>query len=137
MTDTKPGDDMTTVMDADADPVTMDADMVTMVTTEKAAAIAGVSARTVRRWIQQGHLASVEGKEGKLVSPADLLAAKEQARRGHGHSHVQQRPDRVLGHDNMTADTDTVMTAPALSSATAQMEAIRDEWLRPLIDRIE
>jgi hypothetical protein len=28
------------------------------------------------------------------------------------------------------------MTAPALSSATAQMEAIRDQWLLPLVDRI-
>jgi hypothetical protein len=36
----------------------------------------------------------------------------------------------------MATDADMVMTAPALSSATAQMEAIRDQWLMPLVDRI-
>ena len=37
----------------------------------------------------------------------------------------------------MATDRDTATTAPALSSATAQLEAIRDQWLRPLVDRIE
>ena len=38
----------------------------------------------------------------------------------------------------MATDTDTAMTEPTLlASATAQMEAIRDQWLRPLVDRIE
>jgi hypothetical protein len=38
----------------------------------------------------------------------------------------------------MAADTDTAMTAPVVSpAATAQLQAIRDEWLRPFVERIE
>jgi excisionase family DNA binding protein len=109
---------------------------VTMVTTEDAARLAGVSVRTIRRWIQHGHLPAVESDRGKLVSPADIPEARTRAGRGHGHGHILATNGHDRGHNNMTADTDTAMTAPALSSATAQMEAIRDQWLLPLVDRI-
>jgi excisionase family DNA binding protein len=137
MTDTNAAADADMVIDADTNRVAMDTDTVTMVTTEEAARIAGVSARTIRRWIQQGALAAVESERGKLVSPADLPAAKDQAGRGHGRSHQARVHGHGHGHESMATDTDAVMAAPMLSSATAQMEAIRDEWLRPLIDRIE
>jgi excisionase family DNA binding protein len=113
-----------------------DAATVTMVTTEDAARLAGVSVRTVRRWIQHGHLPAVESDRGKLVSPADIPEAQKRAGRGHDRGHIRAPNGHDRGHDNTATATDTAMTAPALSSATAQMEAIRDQWLMPLVDRI-
>ncbi len=112
-------------------------DAVTMVTVEDAAALANVSVRTIRRWIQRGHLPHTEDDRGKGVSPADLPMAKERARHGQGRDHRTASHGRERGHDTMVTDADAATTAPALSSATAQMEAIRDQWLRPLVDRIE
>jgi excisionase family DNA binding protein len=126
--------------DTDRDAATRravtDAATVTMVTTEDAARLAAVSVRTVRRWIQHGHLPAVESDRGKLVSPADIPEAQKRAGRGHDRGYIRMPNGHDRGHDNMVTDTDTAMTAPALSSATAQMEAIRDQWLMPLVDRI-
>jgi excisionase family DNA binding protein len=128
--------DTATATDAATNQTATDAATVTMVTTEDAARMAGVSVRTVRRWIQHGHLPAVESDRGKLVSPPDLPEARKRAGRGHDRGHVQHPHGHDRGHDNMATDADTAMTAPALSSATAQMEAIRDQWLMPLVDRI-
>src|SRR5829696_2395236 len=126
--------------DTDRDAATLnaatDAATVTMVTTEDAAHLARVTVRTVRRWIQHGHLPAVESHRGKLVSPADIPDAQKRAGRGHDRGHIRTPNGHDRGHDNMVTDTDTAMAAPALSSATAQMEAIRDQWLMPLVDRI-
>jgi excisionase family DNA binding protein len=103
-----------------------------MVTAEEAARLAGVSPRTVRRWIRSGQLPSVEGPDGRRVSPADLAALRRRPRprptadaatdtRGHG------RP--------VTAATDTEV-ASVSSAARSQLEAIRDEWLAPLVAQI-
>jgi excisionase family DNA binding protein len=108
-----------------------------MVMTEEAARIANVSVRTIRRWVQQGHLPYVENERGKLVSPADLSEAKQRAGRGQGRGHKLRVPGHDRGHEATNTDTDTAMTASALSSTTAQMELIRDQWLRPFVDRIE
>jgi excisionase family DNA binding protein len=129
--------DADTVTDAATIHAVTDAATVTMVTTEDAARLADVSVRTVRRWIQHGHLPAVESDRGKLVSPADIPEARKRAGRGHDRGHIRTPNGHDCGHDNMATDTDTAMTAPALSSATAQMEAIRDAWLRPLVERIE
>jgi excisionase family DNA binding protein len=122
--------DTTDMAASDTDRDT-DAAMVTLVTTEEAAHLAGVSARTVRRWIQRGLLAATEGASGQLVSPADLPAAKQAAGhgRGHGRGHGHKAPDMV-----MDADTTDVAVSPA---ARSQLEAIRDEWLRPMMERNE
>ena len=105
--------------------------MVTLVTTEEAAHLAGVSARTIRRWIQRGLLAATEGERGQVVSPADLRAAKQAAGHGRGHErgHGRRTPDMV-----MDTDTTDVAVSPA---ARSQLEAIRDEWLRPMMERNE
>jgi hypothetical protein len=89
--------------------------------------------------MQQGHLPFIESDAGKLVSPADLPDAKKRARRGHDRGHVASLHGHDRGHDNTDTATDAdTVTATALSStATAQMEAIRDQWLQPLVDRIE
>ena len=107
-----------------------DAAMVTLVTTEEAAQLVGVSARTIRRWIQRGLLAATEGDRGQVVSPADLRAAKLAAGhgRGHGHGHGRTRPDTVTD-----ADISNVTVSPA---ARSQLEAIRDEWLQPLVNQL-
>lgn len=124
-----------TNVDTDTDTDT-DTAMTTMVTVEEAARLAGVSPRTVRRWIQHGALSCIETTErGKLVSPADLPAARLAARSGHGR-------DRDHGHDHGHEGVDTAMatdtTAVAVSpAARSQLEAIRDEWLRPLMERNE
>jgi excisionase family DNA binding protein len=128
--------DTATVTDAATTQADTDTATVTMVTTEDAAHLAGVSVRTIRRWIQHGHLPAIETDRGKLVSPADIPEARKHAGRGHGHGHIRPPNGHDRGHDNMVTDTDTAMTAPALSSATEQMEAIRDRWLMPLVDRI-
>jgi excisionase family DNA binding protein len=131
MTDTTEYRDADTVIDAAI------RDAVTMVTVEDAATLAGVSVRTIRRWIQQGHLPYTEDEQGKRVSPADVPMARERAGRGHVRGHGTRSFGHDRRHDTMATDRDTAMTAPALSSATAQLEAIRDQWLRPLVDRIE
>src|SRR5215217_5552809 len=131
---------MDTDTDRDAATATLhavtDAATVTMVTTEDAARLASVSVRTVRRWIQHGHLPAIETDRGKLISPADIPEARKRASRGHDRGHIRTPNGHDRGHDNMATDTDTAMTAPVLSSATEQMEAIRDQWLMPLVDRI-
>ncbi len=137
MTDMTEHRDVDTVVDAAIRDAVTDTAAVTMITVEDAAAMTGVSVRTIRRWIQHGHLSHIEDENGKRVSPADLPLTKERARHGHGHGRGTRSAGHDRGHANMATDTDTAMTAPALSSATAQLEAIRDQWLRPLVDRIE
>ena len=138
MTDMTEFSDADTVIDSAIRDAVTDMSAVTMVTVEETATMSGVSVRTIRRWIQHGHLPYVEEQRGKIVSPADLPVAKERARQGHGGGHVTRPVTHDRRHDNMATDTDTAMTAPVLSSsAMVQMEAIRDQWLRPLVDRIE
>jgi hypothetical protein len=123
MTDMTEHQDVDTVVDAAIRDAVTDRDTVMRVT---------------GRWIQHGHLPCIEEENGKRVSPADLPVAREPAGRGHSRGHKASLHGHDRGHEYMATDTDTAMTAPALSSAaTAQMEAIRDQWLRPLVDRIE
>ena len=97
------------------------------VTTAEAARLAGVSPRTIRRWIQQGWLPSIDGPNGQQVFPNDLAGAAQRARQGRGQ-------DRDHGHQPPATDaataTDTAITA------RGQLDAIMHEWLAPLVDRI-
>ena len=67
----------------DADTAT-DRDTVTAMTmtAAEAAQLAGVSPRTIRRWIKNGWLASNDGLNGHEVYPADLPEAAQRARQG-------------------------------------------------------
>jgi DNA-binding transcriptional MerR regulator len=126
----------------DTDTVTRntdtDTDTVMMVSAETAARLAGVSVRTIRRWMQHDHLPFVEGSQGKLISPADLPLAKERASSGHSRGHETSRHGHGQGHERTDTVTNADMTTNEPSpAAVAQLEAIRDEWLRPLVDRIE
>jgi len=128
----------------DMDTTDMDTTAVTVVTVDEAADLAGVSARTIRRWIQRGILPShTSGDRGKLVAPGDLRHARQTARGGHGHGHGQEHGhdrrvhDRGSDHADMVMDTDTPVPPVSVSpSARSQLESIRDEWLQPLIDQI-
>jgi hypothetical protein len=108
-----------------------DADAVT-VTTDEAARIASVSARTIRRWIQRGILPAKPTQDGYLVATADLAgvqAAAGQRSRSRGHAVTDPITDAVT-----TAATDMPVTVNP--NARAQLEAIRDEWLQPLVATI-
>ena len=117
----------------------MDADEVTLVTVEAAATLAGVSPRTVRRWIQKGFLLSRRDLNGHLVSPADLPAAKLVAGQGRGRGHDKGSHVRGRGYDSPAMSTDSAMADMAAVNAQArtQLEAIRDEWLTPYVEKIE
>jgi excisionase family DNA binding protein len=94
------------------------------ITTEEAARRAGVSPRTIRRWIQRGILPATVTPDGYLIAVGDLGSAAAGA---------GQR-SRPRGH----AATDTDMATPVIVNPTAraQLEAIRDEWLAPLVAQI-
>jgi DNA-binding transcriptional MerR regulator len=106
-----------------------DRDTATAITvaTGVAAQLAGVSPRTIRRWIQQGCLVSIDGPNGQEVSPADLAEAAQRAKQGRGH-------DR--GHGHQAADTDTATVTDTAIAARGQLDAVMQEWLAPLVDRI-
>jgi excisionase family DNA binding protein len=109
-------------MHADADTST--------ITTDEAARIAGVSARTIRRWIQRGVLPATTTQDGYLIAATDLAGVQAAA---------GQRP-RPRGHAATDADTaaatDTDTLVIVNPNAHAQLEAIRDEWLAPLVAQI-
>jgi len=137
-------DEMLMSVDMTDMDTTADMTAVTVVTVDEAADLAGVSARTIRRWIQRGILPSrTSGDRGKLVAPGDLRHARQAARGGHGHGHGQGHGHDGRVHDRGSDRADTVMDTdtpvPPVSvsaSARSQMESIRDEWLQPLIDQI-
>jgi len=131
---------MTNKMRMSVDMTDVDTAAVTVVTVDEAAHLAGVSARTIRRWIQRGILPSHNsGDRGKLVAPGDIQHARQAARGGHGHGQGHVRPGHGHGRDRVDTDTDTDTPETPVSvspSARSQLESIRDEWLQPLIDQI-
>jgi len=112
----------------DADMATArDTNTAITVTTTEAAQIAEVSPRTIRRWIQQGWLVSIDGPNGQEVSPADLTEAAQRAKQGRGQ-------DR--GHGHQPPDTVTASATATAIAARGQLDAVMQEWLAPLVDRI-
>src|SRR3954453_6406193 len=111
------------VTDTDAATDT-DRDTAIVVTTAEAARLAGVSARTVRRWIAQGWLPATDSDQGHLVSPADLPLAAERASRGrghgHGHGHEERGPAPGRGHEQPV----TAMATDTTAAGRAQLDAI-------------
>ncbi len=108
-----------------------------LVSTAEAARLAGVNPRTVRRWIERGYLSHVDGPNGSGISPADLPAAKEAAARAGGGGHPTDTFSGGLGRPSgQGTDTSGGHPPTGVVSARQQLEAIRDEWLLPLVDRI-
>ncbi len=114
--------------------------------TAEAARVAGVSARTIRRWIEKGTLPAVTGAGGVLyVFPQDLEAARI-ASGSRPSPVVRDREDSgdMSPSGTVRDDWDTLADAghvrdmlPVVSpAARSQLEAIRDEWLAPLVAQI-
>jgi len=105
---------------------------------ESAGSIAGISPRTLRYWIKGGKLPAVAGPKGKLVRLSDVLAMAEltgkttaSERQAAGRSAMSATSAEVFTGN--TTGNDQLVVAP---TAMAQLEAIRDQWLRPLIDEL-
>ena len=118
------------------------------VTVEVAARLTGVPARTLRRWVAAGKVPVVAGDRGSLVRLENVRAIAAMTGRpaataghqaatpsaaGHMTGHAAADADEVLDDDPLTVAAH-VAVSPA---ASAQLAAIRDEWLRPLVERIE
>jgi hypothetical protein len=95
------------------------------VTVESAGHLTGVPARTIRRWAAGGKVAVTAGQRGRLVRLEDVWRIAVMSGRPTGHPDMA---DESAGHA-----AGRVAVAPA---AVAQLAAIRDEWLRPLVDQL-
>ncbi len=112
----------------------------------------GVNERTIRRWIDQGQLAAVKVRGSYRITVEEIERARV-AVLGEDLDHVIETPKArteadtsgnadMSGHGRPAADTAAAAGAapstPAISpAARSQLEAIRDEWLRPIMARNE
>ncbi len=112
----------------------------------------GVNERTIRRWIDQGQLAAVKVRGSYRITGEEIERARV-AVLGEGLGDVIEMPSArteadiigsadTSGRGRSAADTAAVAGAapgtPAISpAARSQLEAIRDEWLRPIMERNE
>jgi len=110
---------------------------------ESAGSVAGISARTLRYWIKGGKLPAIAGQRGKLVRLGDVLDMAELT----GKSAIDSRqPVGNVGNPatsaarsagNVAGNDELIDERPAVPpAAMSQLEAVRDEWLQPLIDQI-
>ncbi len=120
-------------------------------TVEMAGHVSGIPPRTLRRWVRGGRLPATEGPRGKLVRLGDALALAEltgrQSATGRPPDGQSVNPATYAGHvtghvsDSLVEnDQEPAMTGhmAAISlAARSQLEAVRDEWLAPLVDRIQ
>ncbi len=101
-----------------------------VVSVADAAELLGISTGAVRKRLERGQLAGrkVGGQWQVILTGVDATG------------HVTTTAAGATGHDatNETGATRRDATTPAVpGAARAQLEAIRDEWLRPLIERNE
>jgi hypothetical protein len=103
---------------------------------EYAGQVTGVPARTLRRWAEAGKVPVIAGQRGRLIRLEDVR--KLATMTGHG----PVGPDmtgayagHVTGHvAGDVVDDNVPVVVP--ETARAQLEAVRDEWLQPLIDQL-
>jgi excisionase family DNA binding protein len=86
-----------------------------------AAAVTGVSDRTIRYWIASGKLPAVAGDSGKLVLVADVERLAGHRRQADGNGNVAE----------------SVTVATTGDGATHQLEVIRDTLIKPHLETIE
>ncbi|MDP9358700.1 MAG: helix-turn-helix domain-containing protein [Chloroflexota bacterium] len=112
----------------------------------------GVNERTIRRWIDQGQLAAVKIRGSYRITVEEIERARV-AVLGEDLNDVIEMPTArteadtsgnadMPGHARSAADTaaaaGTAPGTPTISpAARSQLEAIRDEWLRPIMERNE
>lgn len=106
---------------------------------EYAGHVTGVPARTLRRWAEAGKVPVMAGQRKRLVRLDDVKRLAEMT------GHRPASPDMTgasagqpAGHvaDVVDGDDTTGATVVVSSAARAQLEAVRDEWLQPLIDQL-
>jgi hypothetical protein len=114
-----------------------------MLPVESAGNVAGIPPRTLRSWVRNGKLPATEGQRGKLVRLGDVLAIAEMTGRRPATLRSpagQTRPAAESATSaGIMADAAGHIGGPlaVTEAARAQLEAIRDEWLRPLLERNE
>ena len=103
-------------------------DVVDVVDVATAAAALGISAGAIRKRLERGHLAGHKhgGQWRVRLSSLDRASATRRDATGHDTT-------GATGHDAPEATGSTAVS----SAARSQLEAIRDEWLRPLMERNE
>jgi len=97
-------------------------------TIEAAAASTGIAARTIRYWVSSGKLSATTEKRGKRVSLRDVESLGQLTGRINGNGHTVK--------DTVPESKTATETVAINQAAQSQLEAIRDQWLAPLIDRI-
>jgi len=103
-----------------------------LVSIEVAGQLSGVTSRSLRRWIASGRLPAVSGKRGRLVSLADIARIADES--GHIIGHSDMSGGQGAGQSGSMSES---VTTPTIApTAMARLEAIRDQWLAPLVDRI-
>jgi excisionase family DNA binding protein len=103
------------------------------VSVESAGKLLGVSARTVRNWINDGKLPAVSGKRGRLIRRADVLTLGTIS----GKLPEDSEPGNASGNASVGFAAE-LPEASALSSSTeTQLAIIRDTLLAPLIAQNE
>lgn len=98
-------------------------------TTSEAASFAGVTPRTVRRWIEHGYLAAHESSDGWLVPTSGVIPAREIAR-ANGHRGRLARSE--IQSTNRGVQLDPSRTGADLTSHSIVL--LRDQLLTPLLD---
>lgn len=96
-----------------------------------AAALAGIPERTLRYWITSGKLPATTGSRGKLVRLADVQRLAALA----GRSAATTTPATAANGIAAEVAGDVAATLVP-DQARQQLEAIRDEWLLPLVEQI-
>ena len=114
-------------------------------TVESAGSAAGISPRTLRSWIKGGKLPATAGPRGTLVRLGDVLALADltgrtspqaaATRQAAGHS-ATSATSAAGSAGNVADGGDNAPTAAVSPAARSQLEAIRDEWLAPLVAQI-
>ncbi len=95
-----------------------------MVTTEEAARRAGVSARTIRRWLQCGLLPATPRPDGNPIAVGDLAGATAGA------------GQRSRARGQAVTDAATGSRLAVNANTRDQLMSVRDEWLAPLVAQI-
>ena len=106
---------------------------------EVAGRVTGVPARTLRRWAEAGKVPVMAGQRKRLVRLADVrrLAAMT----GHQPNITDvagASAGQATGHmaEDVAGDNMPLPSSAVSPAARSQLEAIRDEWLQPLIDQL-
>ena len=101
-----------------------------VVSVADAAAMLGISPGAVRKRLERGQLVGRKhAGQWSIVLSATDPGAHDATR----HDPVASPRSHATGHDATGRDAPSVTVTPA---ALAQLEAIRDQWLAPLVDRI-